>query len=57
MSKAHTVACAFNSWLRGGRDLMGGADGEAIDELLSELLAEPGSEPHHSDGKNTPCYE
>ena len=55
MSKEAKFARQFNSWRREGRDLMGGADGEAIDELLNDILDdEPGSEDHPSDCKHTP---
>jgi len=43
MSKASKVARALNLCHRNGLDLMGGADAEAIEELISEFMA-PGSE-------------
>ena len=44
MSTARKVANAFNRWAREGLDMMGGADGAALEELLDEfLIHSPGS--------------
>ena len=42
MSQARKVAQAFNRWAK-GLDTMGGADGMALEEMLSEYLCQPGS--------------
>ena len=38
MSRYQRVASAFNQFMRDGLDMMGGADGEAIDRLLDDYL-------------------
>ena len=38
MSRYQKVASAFNQFMRDGLDMMGGADGEAIDRLLDDYL-------------------
>ena len=55
MSEASKVAQALNLWAREGLDMMGGADGKALDELLNEFLVEPGSETHPQDCKSISC--
>ena len=54
-SEASKVAQALNLWVREGLDMMGGADGKALDELLNEFLVEPGSETHPQDCKSISC--
>jgi hypothetical protein len=56
MSAAKRVAESFNSWAREGRDMMGGADGSAIADLLNLFLEEPGSEPHPSSDCKSTAY-
>jgi hypothetical protein len=51
MSGAKKVARAFNSWSKEGLDMLGGADGAALEELLSEFMAEPGFEAHTPNSK------
>lgn len=41
MSEASKVAQALNLWARERLDMMGGADGKALDDLLNEFLVEP----------------
>jgi hypothetical protein len=56
MSGAKKVARAFNSWSREGLDMMGGADGAALEELLKDFLDCPGSsQPQECKGQ--PNYE
>ena len=57
MSGAKKVARAFNQWAREGLDEIGGADGLALEELLSEFMADPGSETHPSDCKSISLHE
>ena len=38
MSRYQRVASAFYQFMRDGLDMMGGADGEAIDRLLNDYL-------------------
>ena len=40
MSRYQRVASAFNQFMRDGLDMMGGADGKAIDRLLDDYLLE-----------------
>ncbi len=51
MSEARNLARALNLSHRDGLDIMGGADAEAIEELINEFLA-PGSEDPLSDCKS-----
>ncbi len=48
MSEAWNLAKALNLRHRDGLDTMGGADGEALEELISEFMA-PGSEDQPPD--------
>ncbi len=50
MSEARNLARALNLSHRDGLDMMGGADAEAIEELINEFMA-PGSEDTLSDCK------
>ncbi len=50
MSEARNLAGALNLSHRDGLDMMGGADAEAIEELINEFMA-PGSEDPLSDCK------
>ena len=50
MSEARNLAKALNLSHRDGLDLMGGADAQAIEELIIEFMA-PGSEDPSSDCK------
>ena len=47
VSRYQRVASAFNQFMRDGLDMMGGADGEAIDRLLDDYLL---SEEEAGDG-------
>ena len=40
---AKNIAPAFNAWRREGMDMLGGAEGAALENLLSELLGDSGS--------------
>ncbi len=51
MSEARNLARALNLSHRDGLDMMGGADAEAIEELINEFMA-PGSEDPLSDCKS-----
>ena len=46
MSATQRIASALNQWERDGRDMMGGADGDALDCLLGDYFdfREEGSE-------------
>ena len=57
MSSAKRLARSFNSWAREGRDLMGGVDGAAIEELLSAYLDDDLGETQPSDCKSNAHYE
>ncbi len=57
MSGAKKIARALNSWARDGLDFLGGADGSALEELISEFMADPGSEAHPLDCKSHILYE
>ena len=39
MSRAERIAEELDLWAKGELDLMGGADGAAMEELLSEFMA------------------
>ena len=49
---AHSVAKALNSWAKEGLDMLGGADGAALSELISEFMAAPGSEEEQQECKD-----
>ena len=51
MSREDRLARALNSRRCECLDMMGGADGAALEELLSEFMAAPGSEAHTPDCK------
>ena len=57
MSRAQNIARALNSFARDGFDMMGGADGAALAELLGEYLAAPGSDAQPTDSKGPPHHE
>ena len=57
MSSAKRLARSFNSWAREGRDLMGGVNGAAIEELLSAYLDDDLGETQSSDCKSNAHYE
>ena len=38
MSAAQRIASALNQWEQDGRDMMGGADGDALDRLLGDYF-------------------
>ena len=44
MSAASKLAATLNSWAKEGRDTLGGANGVALEELISEVMDRPGSE-------------
>ena len=50
------MAQSFNSWAREGREMMGGADSGAIEELLRAYLDDDPGELS-SDWKSTAHYE
>ena len=49
LSMAKNLAAAFNFWAREGQDMLGGADGAALENLLSEFMADPGSSSEDSE--------
>ena len=57
MNQANNVARALNFFARDGFDMMGGADGAALAELLGEYLAIPGSDAHPVDSKGPTHYK
>ena len=44
MSGANSIAKALNNWVRDGLDIMGGADGAALNRLLDEYFISDGEE-------------
>ena len=53
---AARVARALNSWTKEGLDMLGGADGAALAELISEFMAAPGSEDEPQECKNPALF-
>ena len=53
MAGARAIARAMNSWREEGLDLMGGADGAAIEDLISEFMDTTGNETQPSSTCNT----
>ena len=51
---AARVARALNSWTKEGLDMLGGADGAALADLVSEFMAAPGSEDDPQECKTQP---
>ena len=51
MSGARRIAEELNLWAKGELNLMGGADGAAMEELMSEFMAVPESEAQPTDCK------
>jgi hypothetical protein len=47
MSLSQRIASSLNQFFRDGLDMMGGADGEAIDRLLDEYLLSDEEEGSH----------
>ena len=44
MSSSKRVAHSLNSWTREARDMLGGADGQALAELVADYMAMPDEE-------------
>ena len=53
---AHRVVKALNSWAKEGLDMLGGADGAALAELISEFMATPGSEDDPQECKDPALF-
>ena len=53
MAGAKGIARALNTWREEGLDLMGGADGVALDELITEFMADGGNETQPSSNCNS----
>ena len=53
MARANDIARALNMWREEGLDMMGGADGAALDELITEFMADGGNETQPSSNCNS----
>ena len=53
MAGAHGIARALNAWREEGLDMMGGADGAALDQLISDFMGDGGNKAEPSSNCNS----